>query len=64
MERINEKVVEKIKSRLDIGAKKYGEEILISDEREFIQEALEEVLDACIYLSCKLIQLKRRIKDE
>ena len=58
--RINEEVLSLIKTRLDVGAKKYGEEILINDKREFIHETLEELLDACVYLSCKIIQLKER----
>tara|TARA_R100000458_G_C8158423_1_gene163481 strand:+ start:484 stop:696 length:213 start_codon:yes stop_codon:yes gene_type:complete len=62
MERINEEVMRKIKSRLDEGAKKYGEEILIDDDREFVNEALEELLDACVYLSCKMIQLENKFK--
>ena len=62
MERINEEVMKKIKSRLDEGAKKYGEEILIDDDREFVNEALEEALDACVYLSCKIIQLENKFK--
>ncbi|MAF59636.1 hypothetical protein CL631_02185 [bacterium] len=58
MKRINEKVVTLIQERLDVGAKKYGEEILISDKRDFVVETLEELLDACVYLACKIIQLK------
>ncbi len=62
MERINEEVMKKIKSRLDEGAKKYGEEILIDDDREFVNEALEELLDACVYISCKIIQIENKLK--
>ena len=58
MKRINEKVIGLIKDRLDAGAKKYGEEILISDKRDFVVETLEELLDACVYLACKIIQLR------
>ncbi len=43
MKRINEKVIGLIKDRLDAGAKKYGEEILISDNRDFVVETLEEL---------------------
>jgi len=57
--RINEDVVILIKNRLAAGAKKYGEEILVDDSRDMLQESLEEILDACVYLACKLIQLKR-----
>ena len=60
MRRINEEVLNLIKNRLDKGAKKYGEEIHVSDKRDFIVESIEEVLDACVYLACKLIQLKER----
>ena len=58
MRRINEEVLNLIKNRLDKGAKKYGEEILVTDKRNFTVESLEEILDACVYLACKLIQLK------
>ena len=60
MRRINEEVLNLIKNRLDRGAKKYGEEILVTDKRNFTVESLEEILDACVYLACKLIQLKDR----
>ena len=62
MRRINEEVLNLIKNRLDKGAKKYGEEILVTDKRDFTVESLEEILDACVYLACKLIQLKERSK--
>jgi len=60
--RINEEVLNLIKNRLDTGAKKYGEEILVTDKRDFIVESLEEILDTCVYLACKLIQLKENEK--
>lgn len=56
--RINEEVIDLISSRLAAGAKKYGEEILVTDQRDFVQETLEEILDSCVYLACKIIQLK------
>tara|TARA_R100000306_G_C4305994_1_gene107664 strand:- start:8 stop:199 length:192 start_codon:yes stop_codon:yes gene_type:complete len=59
--RINEEVLNLIKSRLDAGADKYGEEILITDKRDFIVESLEEILDTCVYLACKLIQLNEKV---
>ena len=62
MRRINEEVLNLIKNRLDKGAKKYGEEILVTDKRNFTVESLEEILDACVYLACKLIQLKENEK--
>ena len=63
--RINEAVMELIRSRLAAGAKKYGEEILVTDKRDFIEETLEELLDSCVYLACKIIQLKQSsVRDE
>ena len=59
--RINEEVLNLIKNRLDTGAKKYGEEILVTDKRDFIVESLEEILDTCVYLACKLIQLNEKV---
>ena len=55
--------MELIKSRLAAGAKKYGEEILIDDKRDFVIETLEEMLDSCVYLACKIIQLKKKNED-
>ena len=47
-----------IKKRLDLGAEKYYQEVPLNDGRDFIKETLEELLDACIYLTLKLIQTK------
>jgi len=58
MARINERIVSEVKSRLDAGAKKYGEEILDSDPRDWVQEALEEVLDLAVYISAQLIRIR------
>ena len=55
---INEKIIELVRERLEIGAKKYGHENVVSGDRDFIKEALEEVLDCMVYASCKLIEIK------
>jgi len=62
--RINEDVIDLIKKRLAAGAEKYGEEILVDDKRDMIQETLEELLDSCVYLACKIIQLQRKEKKD
>jgi len=62
--RINEDVLDLIKKRLAAGAEKYGEEILVDDDRDMIQETLEELLDSCVYLACKIIQLQRKEKKD
>jgi len=58
---MNDQIIELIRERLEIGAKKYGHENVVSDDRDFIKEALEEVLDCMVYASCKLIEIDKRI---
>ena len=57
---MNAKIIELIRERLDLGAKKYGHENIISDDRDFIQESLEEVLDCMVYASCKLLEIREK----
>lgn len=57
---MNDKIIELIRERLELGAKKYGHENIASDDRDFIQESLEEVLDCMVYASCKLIEIKEK----
>ena len=57
---MNAKIIELIRERLELGAKKYGRENIASDDRDFIQESLEEVLDCMVYASCKLIEIKEK----
>ena len=57
---INNQIIELVRERLEIGAKKYGHENVVADDRDFIQEALEEVLDCMVYASCKLIEIKEK----
>ena len=57
---MNDKIIELIRERLELGAKKYGRENIASDNRDFIQESLEEILDCMVYVSCKLIEIRER----
>ena len=57
---MNDKIIKLIRERLELGAKKYGRENIASDNRDFIQESLEEILDCMVYVSCKLIEIKER----
>jgi len=36
----------------------------VFDGRDWITEALEELLDACVYLSSQLLLIKKRGSDE
>ena len=60
---MNIKILDLIEERLVIGERKYGNENVINDGRDFIQEALEEALDCAVYLAAKLIEIKNR-KEE
>ena len=59
---INDEVATLTQERLDKGAEKYGRDIPLTDERDFLQESIEEALDNAIYLACFLIQIKKGIK--
>ena len=60
---MNIKILDLIEERLLIGERKYGNENVIDDGRDFVQEALEEALDCAVYLAAKLIEIKKR-KEE
>ena len=53
-------LINDIADRLDIGAKRYGEEVPIevSDGRDMGVEAYEELCDAVVYLSSLTLRLK------
>ena len=57
---MNIKILDLIEERLVIGERKYGNENVINDGRDFIQEALEEALDCAVYLAAKLIEIKNK----
>ena len=60
---MNIEILDLIEQRLLIGERKYGNENVVNDGRDFIQEALEEALDCAVYLAAKLIEIKNR-KEE
>ena len=61
---MNIKILDLIEERLLVGERKYGNENVIDDGRDFVQEALEEALDCAVYLAAKLIEIKRKRKEE
>tara|TARA_R100000654_G_scaffold5_1_gene29 strand:+ start:6789 stop:6989 length:201 start_codon:yes stop_codon:yes gene_type:complete len=64
---MNDKIIELIKQRLDIGKREYGEQLDVFDGRNWEKETLEELLDACVYLSSAILKLmlaKERKKNE
>ena len=57
----NKRILKMIEKRLDIGAKKYKSDEPLDDGRDFIRETLEELLDACVYLSGELLKLSDKV---
>ena len=61
---MNNQIVKLIRKRLVKGEQRYGKENIISDGRDFIQEALEEALDCSVYLAGHLIEIQEKLKDK
>ena len=61
---MNIEILDLIEERLIIGERKYGNENVINDGRDFVKEALEEALDCAVYLAAKLIEIKNKRKEE
>ena len=68
----NEEILDLIKSRLDLGKKRYGHGIIIDDDTtaygtersSWTIMALEEILDMAVYVSARLIQVRRREEED
>ena len=61
---MNIEILDLIEERLLIGERKYGNENVINDGRDFVQVALEEALDCAVYLAAKLIEIKNKRKED
>ena len=57
---MNNQIVKLIKKRLVKGEKRYGKENIMSDGRDFVEEALEEALDCAVYLAGHLIEIQEK----
>ena len=57
---MNERILKMIQERLEVGKRKYGHENVEADGRDFEIEALEEILDCCVYVAAKLIEVQTR----
>ena len=60
----NKEIVALIENRWEKGKREYNQEVDVFDGRDWITEALEEILDACVYLSSQLLLIKKRGSDE
>lgn len=52
-----EKVMESIRGRLELGYRQYGQLDLALDSRDLLKEAIEEAADMSVYLHSKLVQI-------
>ena len=59
---MNKKILKLIEQRLLIGEKKYGNENVTNDGRNFLKESLEEALDCAVYLAARLLELDEKEK--
>jgi len=57
---MNKKILSMIEARLEKGKRQYGEQLEVDDGREWLEEALEELLDAIVYLTAELLLIKKR----
>jgi len=60
----NKEIISLIEERLEKGKREYNQEVDVFDGREWVMEALEEVLDACVYISAEILKIKKRGENE
>ncbi len=60
MSKDNNHIISLIKERLEKGKREYNQEVDVHDGRDWMKEALEELLDACVYLSAQIIKIKEK----
>ena len=62
--RDNNHIISLIEERLEKGKREYKQEVDVNDGRDWMNEALEELLDACVYLSAQIKKVKERSVNE
>ena len=62
----NDKVLNLVKERLELGQKKYGQDIPLKSEggRDNLKESVEEILDLTVYLGAVLLEVKENRDKE
>ena len=61
---MNKQILKLIEERLLIGEKKYGNENVTNDGRDFLKESLEEALNCSVYLAALLIEININKKEK
>ena len=58
-----QKVLDLLASRIERGREIYGGLDLLKDKRDLSLDVLEELLDACIYLSSLIVQIRNKVDN-
>jgi hypothetical protein len=58
-EEIKRIIISRIDKRFEVGKKEYGQGVCVNDNYDWVNETMEEILDAMIYSAAKIIQLQR-----
>jgi len=59
----NDKILSLLKEKINEGAIKYGEQVPIDGSRDNLKEAIDELLDLCIYLSAVALELHEKYRN-
>jgi hypothetical protein len=59
---MNSDIIELIEGRLEKGKQQYGHELLENSGYDWVNEALEEALDLAIYISARLVEIKKKTR--
>ena len=59
----NDKIISLLKEKINEGAKKYGEQVPIDGSRDNLKDAIDELLDLCIYLSAVALELHEKYRN-
>ena len=54
---LNKELMDLLQSRLDKGQETYNSDVMLVDNRDFVKETLEEVLDGLIYSAAQLLRI-------
>ena len=60
----NEEILKLVSERLQVGQLKYGKDIPKTDGRNWIKNALEEILDAMVYVGNVLLTINEDIAND
>lgn len=60
----NKEIISLVKDRLNSGKREYGGSLNVHDGRDWNVEALEEILDCCVYVAAKILQIQDVTKNK